>query len=99
MIIYPYLISPILMTFASYFSWNLGLHVVEHRNNAYYQLVAASLILVLVICININDLLSSRYVAEAMPFLVFLVEDNDVVGIFNIVSILIEVVIDYISVS
>jgi len=97
MIIYPYLISPILMTFASYFSWNLGLHMLEHRNNAYYQLIAASLILVLVTCINIKHLFSSRYVAQAVPFLVVLVADKDDVGMFKLVRILIGVAIGYIS--
>src|SRR5690606_28960830 len=73
---YPHLISPLLMLFAGYFVYSLGLNIVAHRNNSYYLAIAFSLVFVLTTCIKITNLFTSMYVAQAAPFLIVLLAEK-----------------------
>lgn len=97
MIIYPRIISPLLMTIATFFAINLLIYLSENRNKSYFLFVAASFILVLLTCINVKHIFSSRYVAQAMPLFVLLVAEKDRDNRFKIVRLLIGVAMGYIS--
>lgn len=95
--IYPHLISPLLMVFAGYFGYSLILNIVSHRNNAYYLAIAFSLVFVLMTCIKITHLFTSRYVAQAAPFLIVLLAEKDSFDKYKILRVCIGIVIGYIS--
>jgi 4-amino-4-deoxy-L-arabinose transferase-like glycosyltransferase len=95
--VYPYLVSPLLMVFSTYFIVHLAWYVFLHRNNAYYLMIAVTLVFVLTTCINIKHLFSSRYVAQAAPFLVLLIAEKDTLDWLKPVRLLIGIGIGYAS--
>ena len=99
MSIYPHLISPVLMLFAGLFMVRLGQKLWEERNNRFYLFIGISLALILISCINIKHLFSSRYVAQAAPFIVLIISENDSPTKGKIVRTLIGISIGYISLS
>jgi len=95
--IYPYLSTVVLMVFATYFVIHLVYYAFQHRNNAYYLATAACLVLALATCINIKHLFSSRYVAQAAPFLILLIAEKDGFDKFKIFRLLIGIGVGYAS--
>jgi hypothetical protein len=95
--VYPYLSTVVLMVFATYFIMNLVYYAFQHRNNAYYLVIAACLVLALATCINIKHLFSSRYVAQAAPFLVLLIAEKDEFDRFKIFRLLLGIGMGYAS--
>jgi hypothetical protein len=95
--LYPYLITPLLMVFSTYFVVHLAWYVFLHRNNAYYLMIAVTLVFVLMTCINIKHLFSSRYVAQAAPFLLLLIAEKETFDWFKPVRLLIGIGIGYAS--
>ena len=95
--IYPFIISPLLMVFSTYFLITLLIHVLRNRNNSYYLMMAASLVLVLATCVNIKHLFSSRYVAQIAPFLVILLAEKDTQDKYKIFRVLVGIIVGYIS--
>lgn len=95
--IYQNLISPLLMVIASFFVFNLGKYILDNRNNSFQLFIAFSVILVLLTCISIKHLFSTRYVAQAMPLLVLLIAEKDTYDKSKIARLLIGIAIGYIS--
>lgn len=95
--IYPYVSTTLLMVFATYFLFHLVYYVFQHRNNAYYLMIAVILVFVLTTCINIKHLFSSRYVAQAAPFLVLLIAEADRFDRFKVLRLLVGIGIGYVS--
>jgi 4-amino-4-deoxy-L-arabinose transferase-like glycosyltransferase len=95
--LYPYLVTPLLMVFSTYFVVHLAWYVFLHRNNAYYLMIAVTLVFVLMTCINIKHLFSSRYVAQAAPFLLLLIAEKETFDWFKPVRLLIGIGIGYAS--
>lgn len=95
--IYPYLSTVVLMVFATYFVVHLIYYAFQHRNNAYYLVIAGCLVLALAACINIKHLFSSRYVAQASPFLILLIAEKDTFDRSKILRLLIGIGMGYAS--
>jgi len=95
--IYPYLSTVVLMVFATYFVVHVVYYVFQHRNDSYYLMIAATLVFTLTTCINIKHLFSSRYVAQASPFLILLIAEKDGFDRFKILRLLIGIGIGYVS--
>ena len=95
--IYPYLSTVVLMVFATYFVVHVVYYAFQHKNNAYYLVIAACLVLALATCINVKHLFSSRYVAQASPFLILLIAEKDGFDKFKILRLLIGIGMGYAS--
>ena len=70
--IYPYIISPLLMTIALYFLYCSFLQWMERRTEPFFLFILLAALLMLVTSFKVSLLFSSRYVAQAMPLFIIL---------------------------
>ncbi|SHN44320.1 glycosyltransferase family 39 protein [Chitinophaga sp. CF418] len=70
--IYPYLISPMLMTIALYFLYSTFLQWMERRTEPFFLFILLATLLMLATSFRITHLFSSRYVAQAAPLFIIL---------------------------
>lgn len=68
--VYPYLVSPLLATAALYFVVCSAFRAWEKRDDPFTLFMLACGLLLLLSCAKVTHLFSSRYVAQAAPFLV-----------------------------
>jgi hypothetical protein len=70
---YPYALAPLLMLLASYFVVSAAVRFWQHRTHPLQTVMLVSGCLLLASCAGITHLFSTRYVAQAAPFLVLAV--------------------------
>lgn len=78
--IYPYLISPLLATMAVYFVGCCAVRAWEHRGNPFFLFLLAGGMALLASSFSVTHLFSTRYVAQAAPFLVMVMAGYDKPG-------------------
>ena len=74
---YPFVISPVLATVALYFIACTAARAWEKREEPFILFLLASSVLLLLSCAKVTHLFSSRYVAQAAPFLVLVLVGYD----------------------
>ena len=78
--LYKLIINPILIVMGLYFLYNSYNKVLQNKNNTIYIFLLISTILILATCFKVTHLFSSRYVAQAIPFIlpvILLSDSND----------------------
>ncbi|PWV55807.1 glycosyltransferase family 39 protein [Chitinophaga sp. S165] len=70
--IYPYLISPLLLTLALYFLYCAFLQWMERRTEPFSLFILLSLLLMLATSFKVTHLFSSRYVAQTAPLFIIM---------------------------
>jgi 4-amino-4-deoxy-L-arabinose transferase-like glycosyltransferase len=69
---YPYLISPLLMTVALYFLYSSFLRWMERRTEPFFLFILLATLLMLATSSNVGQPFSSKYVAQAAPLFIIL---------------------------
>lgn len=70
--IYPYLISPLLITIALYFLYTVFLQWMERRTEPFYLFLLMATLLMLATSFKVTHLFSSRHVAQVAPLFIIL---------------------------
>ena len=70
--IYPYLISPLLITIALYFLYCAFWQGMERRTEPFFLFILFATLLMLATSFRVTHLFSSRYVAQVAPFFIIL---------------------------
>lgn len=70
--IYPYVISPLLITFALYFLYAAFLQWMERRTEPFFLFILMAALLMLATSFKVTHIFSSRYVAQVAPLFIIL---------------------------
>ncbi len=96
-VFYPKLIAPALMVFSGFFIYNLFEKSINKLDNQFYIYLALCLFLLLLSCVGVKHLFSSRYVAQASVFLVLIISEKDKIDFFKCLRTFIAIGIGIIS--
>lgn len=94
---YPKTVAPVLMVFSVFFIFNLIEKCRNRLDNQFYIYLVLSLFLLLLSCVGVKHLFSSRYVAQVSVFLVLIISEKEEMNLYKCLRTILAIIIGYIS--